>query len=197
MAVTDILSSNAILWYAPVGEAPPADTVPYGTPWGGNWATLGLTKAPLAMLFTQDMLNIEVEESLPYVDQVKTSERLAFETTLAEVTSTNLGITGQVDATITPPGIGIPGTDKMTLGNLNNLTDKWFIGFEGRYVTDTGIELPVRVFAYKGAFNINGNLEFSRADWPGIPIHVECFADLTRAKGDQLYSLTRVTAEAL
>jgi len=52
MPVADILLTPASIWYAPVGEALPADNVAYGADWAGNWENLGYTTAPLSMAYS-------------------------------------------------------------------------------------------------------------------------------------------------
>lgn len=193
--VTNILAGNAVVWYAPVGEAVPADSVTAGTTWGGNWARLGYTKAALSMLYEFDELDIMVEEELTAVDRRKTAENLTLETTLAEVTSAYLALLTSGTATTTAAGASQVGKDELTVGG-ESVIDKYAWGFEGTYTDSAGAAFPVRVFVWKGTAVVNGALEFSKADFPGVPLQIKALVDTSKSVGQKLFKLQRVTAVA-
>ena len=85
-SVFQIMKSNAVLWYGPIGEAfPDETTVHAGELWGGNWERLGSTKEPLTFLYEDERADVNVEEFLSPVHRFKTSEALSIETVLAEI----------------------------------------------------------------------------------------------------------------
>lgn len=196
--VTNIIVGGATLWYAPVGEAIPDETsVAFGGSWGGNWAKLGFTKAPLTLAYEREEADIEVEEALTAIKRVATKEDLTVETVLAELTSDYLGLATSVAAATTAAGAGQTGFDEIKVGG-NIAIDEYAWGFEAEYITAAGVSHPVRLFIHKGTAMLNGQLEFSNrsGDYPGIPLQIKALVDSAKTKGEQLFHWQRVTAAA-
>jgi hypothetical protein len=193
--VSNIIKSHAAVYIAPVGTTLPANTVAYGTAWTAPWARMGFTKEPLAIKYDPDYFDIDVEEFLASVDRVKVGEKLTAETTLAELIPDYLKIvSGNGVVTTTAPGVGIPGSDEVLVGNAAKL-DKYIFGFEGVRYDDLGASRVIRFFMYSATFKMNGELEFSKksTDYSGIPFTAEALADT--ANSGRLYKFLRVTAD--
>lgn len=196
MAVADILLTPATLYYAPVGEALPDDDVAYGTAWGGNWVNLGYTNAPLAVAYSNEKYQVMVEQLTAAVKKRITSEELAFETTLVELTGTNLALAFNGVATDTPAAVGQVGKTEVEAGGDTEVQVYTF-GFEGEYVDASGDSFPVRMQIYRGTLVMGGNLEFSKSKEAGLPVRIDAEADTTKAVGKQLMIIEKVTADAL
>lgn len=195
MAIADILYGPVSIWYAPVGESLPADSVAVEADWGGNWKKIAYTKAPLSMNYEIDELEIMVEQELTAVKRVKTGERAMFETVLAEVTSAYLALATSGTATTTAAGAGQVGKDELVVGGGITL-DEYAWGFEGQYVSSDGTFFPVRLFIYKATAMLNGALEHGKESYAGIPLQVKALVDTTKAKGSKLFKFQRVTVAA-
>lgn len=198
--VTQIIHSGARLYNAPVGEANPDETtVAYGAAWGGNWARVGYTKAPLVLVYESEEADINVEEELAPVKRKRTRETLRLETILAELTATYLQLAASNQDTVTTvaAGAGQKGYEETSIGGDETLTEKKW-GFEARAILSDGSEQPIRCFIHIATARINGNLEFSQKtdDYPGIPIQIQALADSSQSAGEKLMLFQRVTAAA-
>jgi hypothetical protein len=195
MAIADILLTPADIWYAPVGEAAPADSVARGADWGGDWESLGYTLAPLTLSYEQETAEVMVEQLTAPVKRKKTSETLTLETTLAEFTGTNLEMVFGGTATDTPAGAGQPAKTELVMGGDTALpVYAW--GFEGTYEDANGVEFPVRVIVYRGRPILGGELQFAKAEPSGLPLRIEAEANTALAAGAQLMKIIKITAAA-
>lgn len=195
MPVADILLTPASIWYAPVGEALPADSVAYGADWAGNWENLGYTTAPLSMAYSNEKYRVMVEQLTAHVKERIISEELVFETTLAELTGVNLALALNGTATDTAAGAGQVGKTEVKMGG-DTEPKVYTFGFEGEYVDDDGDSFPVRIQIYRGTLIMGGNLEFSKSKEAGLPVRIEAQADTTQDVGEQLMIIQKVTADA-
>ena len=83
-AIGNLLKSKAVMWVAPYGEALPDDTdIDAAEAWGGNWAKVGWTKAPLAFRYNSDESDLHIELALGPVARGRIGEGAEFETVLA------------------------------------------------------------------------------------------------------------------
>ena len=198
-AVVNITHTGAVLWYAPVGEANPDETtVAYGGSWGGNWARVGYTKAPLTLAYESEESDVTVEEELAPVKRFRIGENLIVETVLAELTLTYLELAGadQDTVTTTAAAAGQDAYEAAGLGGDAVMTEKKW-GFEWRHIESDGTAQPARCFIHKGTAMINGALEFSQKadDYPGTPIQIKALTDTTQSAGQKLCLFERVTGE--
>lgn len=196
MAVTDILVTPATIYYAPVGETLPDETsVGYGDAWGGNWVDLGYTLEPVSLSYETETFELEVEQITLPVRRVRTKETVMIETSLAEMTATNLALVVDGTATTTAAGVGQVGFDEILAGGSVDLSEyAW--GFEGFRVTAANVRLPVRVFLYRGQAVLNGQLTFAKGAGVGIPIQIKALPDTTQDPGEQILVIHNVTAVA-
>jgi hypothetical protein len=195
MAVSDILLAPASIWYAPVGEDLPADSLAKGEDWGGNWASLGYTLEPLTVSYSRETMKVFVEQVTAAVKEKKTTEELILETTLAEFTGTNLEMVFGGTAEDTPAGAAQVGKTEHLMGGDTDIPVYAF-GFEGAYEDDDGDEFPVRILIYRGKPVLGGELTFAKAAPTGLALRVEAEADTTLDAGEQLMKIEKVTAAA-
>jgi len=197
--VFQILKSNAVLWYntnlADLANPDP-DAVLAGAAWGGTWARLGATKAPLTCLYEDERSDVNVEENLAAVFRYKTSEALTLETVLAELDVDYLALategTVSVDA-----GVGaLIAYDELPVGNRSLLTMYQF-GFEGIQPQSDGALWPVRFIVYRANIKLGGELSFSKRedDYTGVPITIEALAP-TDLGVDSLFTIQQMKSIA-
>ena len=199
--VSNVLKTGAVLWFAPVGETIPDETaVAYGDDWPGNWRRVGYTKAPLRMMYEDEQVDIETEEELAPVNRFRTSETLALETELAELTAEYLALAGGDQDTVveTSAAVGQKAYEEVGFGG-SAIIAQYAWGFEGFRVDDAGDQQPVRMVVRKGTAKLNGELEFSQKSdgYPGIPLRINALADTSQLSGQKLALFQRVTAPAV
>ncbi|KKM22680.1 hypothetical protein LCGC14_1622880 [marine sediment metagenome] len=193
-SIFQIMKSNAVLWYGPVGETVPDETaVAPGAAWGGNWARLGATKEPLTFLYEDERADVNVEEYLSSVHRFKTSEALTIETVLAEIDADYMALMIGGSVSTTAAAGGQKGFDSLPVGNDALLTSYAF-GFEGIHVDINAVELTLRVFVYRATAKVGGELTFSKRedDYTGVPITIEGLSD--SATPGRLCVIEKVTA---
>jgi hypothetical protein len=194
--VFQIVKSNAVLWYAPVGEAVPDETsIDAGDAWGGNWARLGATKEPVTVLYEDEEAEVNVEEYLPPVQRFRISESLTLETVLAELDADYLALMTEGTVSKTAAAGGQKGFEQLPIGNTAFRTDyAW--GIEGVFEDSSGNDHPVRIFLYRGTARLAGELSFSKRDddYTGVPIEIKALTD--SGTPGQLLIFQRVTAPA-
>jgi hypothetical protein len=197
--VANVLKTGAILWVAPVGEAKPSETtVAFGSLWGGNWARVGYTSAPLTLAYESTEEDIEVEEELTALKRWRVGENLTIETQLAELTAAYLQLAAgnQTAVSTVAAGAAQKAYESSGLGGVAELTEKAW-GFEGLYITPGGTDEPVRVFVHKATAMLNGALTFTRksGDKVSIPLQLKALVDTTQSAGYKLCSFQRVLSE--
>lgn len=191
--VFQIMKSNAVLWYAPVGETVPDETtVAPGAAWGGNWARLGATKEPLTCLYEDERSEVAVEEYLSAVHRFRTSEKLSLETVLAEIEADYMALMTGGTVSATGAGGAQKAYDSLPVGNIAEL-DAYAFGFEGIHEDINGVELTLRVFIYRANAKLNGELTFSKKEdnYTGVPILIEALSD--SATPGRLFVFEKVT----
>jgi hypothetical protein len=196
--VANIILGGALVYYAPVAETVPDETtVTAGTAWGGNWARVGYTKAPVTFQYEDEHFKAEVEEELTAVKGRRISENATLETVLAEVTAAYLNLAMGGTVTSTAAGAGQAANESLPVGGTATLPF-YAYGFEGTYVNSSGVSFPVRFFIHKGVAKLNGPLTFSNrnSEYPGISLSIEAYADTTQSAGGKLFRFERVTAVA-
>lgn len=196
MAIADILLAPASIWFAPVGEDLPADSVAKGADWAGNWESLGYTLEPLTVNYSRETLKVFVEQITAAVKEKVTSEELTFETSLAEFTGQNLELVFGGTATDTPAGAAQVAKTEHVMGGSTDIPVFAF-GFEGAYEDDDGNEFPVRILVHRGKPVLGGELQFAKAAATGLSLRIEAEADTSKSAGEQLMKIQKVTAAAL
>lgn len=196
MAVTDILITPAVVYQAPVGEAPPDETtVAYGAAWGGNWVNVGYTLQALTMGVERTLFELMVQQVNGAVKRRVTDEKIDFETVLAEATPTNIKLGTGGTLTTTAAGAGQTAFQSLKVGGAITLEElAW--GFEGLYENATGVQFPVRIFAYKCNAILNGRLTMAKEAATGVPLSISTMNDTTKTIGQQKIEIQRVTAVA-
>lgn len=196
MSTADIIIGPARVLYSPVGEAIPDETtVAYGAAWGGNWEEIALTKTPFTMNRDVSTFDAMVEQSTLPVKRAITEEKVAFETTLAELTAVNLQLAMGGTVTTTPAGAGQVAFEQIVAGGKATLDERQW-GVEGVYVDASNVSFPIRIIIYRATAVLNGELSFGKGDSTGIPLRIDSLGDLTKAVGAQLLIFQKVTAAA-
>lgn len=194
--VADLIVGPATVYYAPAGTAlPDEDAIDYGDAWGGSWVALGTTKTPVTVKFEVERGEAMVEQSTVPLKRWIISEKAAIETVIAELNTDSLQLLMEGTETVTAAGAGQVGMSEFEMGDTNTMTVRAW-GFEGLYLTDAGVSFPVRVFIYRATSVINGDLEFGKADYTGMPLRIEALGDVTKAMGKRLVKVQKVTAVA-
>ncbi len=144
-----IVGRNTRVYMAPFADAEtlPADTVEWGTPWGGDWDNVGHTQEGLT-------LNVETEFNEIFVDQIEDAMRrviasrtITVDTNLAENTLANMQrAVGYGSISTVAPGVGTRGHDDYTIAAGQKPT-LYSFGFD---VKDDDSTEAVRVIIYKG-----------------------------------------------
>jgi hypothetical protein len=192
----NIIKSKAVLWYAPEGESLPDETtIGAGVAWGGNWARLGYTNAPLTLLYEDERMAIEVQELLAELDEWRTKEAGSLETVLSELTADYLSLLTDGTPSTTAAGASQVGYEELDIGGEGRV-EVYAVGIEGIRYDSSDNALPIRFFAPRATFKKNGNLEFSqRTDtYVNVPIMIKALGDPDNS--GRLFKTQRVTAPA-
>jgi len=187
----NVVKSGAAVWFAPVGEALPDENVAYGAAWGGNWARVGYTQAPLLWGYEDERHRVMIEEEIGAVREWRIRETVRLETVLAEFAAGYLALArggDPGDVSVMASGAGQAGYEALMFGG-DVTTQAFAYGFEGLYEDADGAAFPLRLFVTQGVAKLNGAMVLSGRDdaYTGIPFQVE--------GGES--TLERVTADAV
>lgn len=192
---TNIMRSNALIYYAPEGETVPDETsVDAGDAWGGNWARIGYTAAPLTLTLNEERGVIVVEEELMPIDQFGMNLTPTMTTELAELIADYLALLFGGTVSTTAAGASQKGYEELGI-NPTGLITKYAVGIEGSYINAASDTEPVRIFAQRATFQINGDLVWSKKTdtYVRVPIMIQVLGGVS--SGSPL-TFQRVTAEA-
>jgi hypothetical protein len=191
---TNYILSPGRIWISPVGEALPADTVAFGTALGGNWTLLGNTKEAVVLTYGFDTFDIMTQQMLSPVGRKKVKETLEVKTSLAEYTGANLAIATDGTFTQVTAATGVAnGVETVDLGGKVCLTNRQ-ICVEALVTDDEcQVSLPLRWFVWNATVTVGGDQSFSRDDYAGIPLTIAALALPSKAVGQQLCQVRRVT----
>lgn len=87
-----VVAGPVAVYIAAESEAPPANSIAYGTAWGGNWTALGFTEDGSSTEFNHAAENTahKVDQYAAPVKSTRASEEVTLKVTLAEATLANL-----------------------------------------------------------------------------------------------------------
>lgn len=190
---SDFILSPGRIWIAPVGEAIPADTVMWGTVFGGNWTLVGETKDPVVVSYNFDTVDIVTQQLLTPVGRKKVKEALMVKTTLARFIAANLGLAMDGTVTNVTAATGIAyGKDTVDLGGKICLTEKQ-ICVEALVTDDEcAISLPMRLFVWRATISAGGDMTFGKDDYAGIPLEISALSQPSKPVGQQLCQWIRM-----
>ena len=190
----DVIYSPATVWVSPLGTAHPDENLAYGADWSG-WTSVGWTSAALTLELSVDKSPKTVEQVPGSIGKIITSRELTLETTMAELTLTNLSKSWGGDVVTVAQGAGQPGYESLEItDNFCVSLMQW--GFEGRFIdADCTTPLPIR-FVCVGDAESGGALEFARETQTGIPLRIEASYEQSGG-GYRLGTWLKVTSEAL
>jgi hypothetical protein len=193
MAVSDIFIGPVRIFKGTYGSAEPAVTVASGGNWPAGWTEIMLSKNPVSVEYAYEVVDFETQQHLAPVGRAKKSEKFSVETVLSELTGTNLGTAMGIASVTTVAAVaGVPGYEHFSVGDTN-VINVFSWGFEG----DTTTGYPMRLFVWRASVAAGVKLEFGKDDYTGVPLRVEALADTTKAKGERLFKLQKITAAAL
>ena len=194
---TDIVHGAATVYIAPYGETIPADTVTYGTDWGGNWIKLGLTQEAVTLGMTQETTDIGAQEALLSIDRFVSGGDAFVETVMSQMTGDVLQylMGGGGTLTTTAAGADTYGKTEFVYGGKDHLV-KYTVGIEGKQQDDDGTEWPVRFFLWRATLNFNGEMEFAkdRENGTGMPVRAQGHEDMTQTQGQRWFKFQNITA---
>lgn len=195
LLVAEIIKGAARVFSAPVGTAPPANTVLIDEDWGGDWERIGFTRAPLVFGYEFEVVSLDdIQEVLGAIERSKSSEALNIETTAAQLNFDNLGMSwGAQVGTPVAASASAYGYEEFGLGGDEHLP-KRALGFEVGYTNDAGQKLGLRAFIWRATSRAGGNLEFSRGNYTGIPWQMSALIDMSKPVGHRLATVRRFTA---
>jgi len=197
MAVSDILSTKAKVYYAAFGTSFPSETdVDFDGSWGGSWTALGETLTPVVWNASISEFPVDVQSTPLPIKTFVDSESHTFTFTLAEMTGDNLALVMHGTNTDTSAGATQKGYSKIQIGGKRTVT-LYAVGFEGyREEASTGTLQPVRIHVFNAAITIAGSVPMDKRSVMGIPLMVTTYADLTShsTEGQQAIEMHVVTS---
>lgn len=162
VSATEIMKSGAIVYYAALGESLPDETsIAAGADWAGNWTRIGYTGDPLVWTIEDERAVIKVEEELMDLDEHRIAFNSMLATTMAQITADHLALLLGGSVSTTAAGASQKGYDELDIDPTSLLT-KYIIGFEGEHQIADGSTQPLRVFAEKATWKVNGDVEFTK-----------------------------------
>jgi hypothetical protein len=197
--VANIIYGNALVYYGPVGETVPADTVGADVAWGGNWKRVGYTQEPVTMAYEDEQTDVGVQEELTPVNRFKSAESVIIETVLSELIPDYMELAVGAGAVAdTAQDTDQPPKETFNVGG-EAVLDKYAWGIEGTYRDGSGNEFPARFFIWKATAKLNGELEFAkdRENGTGVPLQINALTDTSKAAGQKLFRMVRITGAAL
>ena len=195
MAVADMIITPCKIFYSVPGTSAPADTVAAGGAWPTGWTALGYTSVPLSVEIKREAAEADIQESLTPIQRGFKKESLIIETTLAEFTGSQLALALSGTMSQTPAGAGQPAKDELLFGDVTSVTERQW-GFEGAYVSAAGNTHPIRFYIWKGVAESGCKLEFGKSDPSGTPLRITANPDLSKAAGQRLSKIVKITAPA-
>lgn len=194
--VSEIMQSNAILRRAPVGTALPAASLALNGDWPAGWDRVGLTNSPLTLAYKFEVVEAEVEEFTAPVARRRIKESVELETTLAQGANLELlALATSGNHSEVEPGVGTVGYEDFDIGGEQAL-DHYIYGYEGQWIDTDGTTYPVRAFTGPATAIEGATLTYAKKEYTGIPLKVSSLADTSKAAGQQLLKVRRVTAPA-
>lgn len=168
---------NTALFSAPflTGNALPADTVLFGTPWGSNWVDRGFTQEGIELSMEIDRSEIMVDQLLDPALMPISSRTVKLSGNLAEMTPANLKLGfGQGTITNTAPGSGVRGHDDWDLSaTVEDDYNSW-----GLDVQSDGDGEAFRIFVPKGLAVGSVTSTFGDpSDNAKVPIEIQALPD--------------------
>lgn len=128
------------------GNAMPADTVLFGTSWGGTFANLGYTVDGLHIAMGIERTEVRVDQELDPVMRIASGRDIRFTTSLAEMSAANIKLTSGMGA-ITTVAAGVArGHDQLDIGSA--VTEQFkSVGYD---VLNPGDSEVFRFMVWKG-----------------------------------------------
>lgn len=156
----------------------PADTVAWGTAWGGTYVEEGYTTGGLHVTMGTSRTNIAVDQEIDPVFRVATGRDVHVDTTLAEITAPHIAdATGQAASQITTVA-AISGTRGHTdLDFASTIVENYSsVGFD---IRNPGDGEPFRFLVHKGLAVGSPTLNFTPTAPAGIAFSIAALPDTT------------------
>lgn len=195
---SDVLVTAANILYAPLATALPDETtVAWNTfsGWPSGWTHLGYTATPARISYTYDTFELSVEQSTSPIIQRKTNERATISIELSQFDEINLALLTDGTASTVAAGASQKGWSKVVTGGSTNLKEYAF-ALEGYRPDAAGNAQPIRLFLYRAAIRVNGDIQFAKAAGTTLPAQITGLLDSGKAVGAQLLEVHIVKAAA-
>jgi hypothetical protein len=167
-----IQTRDLLIYQAPwaaAGNAMPADTVLWGTTWGGDFAEVGYTNGGLEVRIGIDRADVRVDQELDAVYRVATGRDMGMRTTLAQISAANIKLaTGAGAITTVAAGGGARGHDDLDIGST--LSEQFYsVGYD---VKNPGDSEAFRFLVFKGLPVGSPTIGFSPDNPAGIDFDI-------------------------
>jgi hypothetical protein len=186
----NVLVGPASLRIAPLGTALP-DLTQYPPVWNAAWRLVGFTEKGTDMDLSVSVKDIIVDEQRSPVSKIIDTEKGTVSAVLAESTLQNLNdaiATATLAAAIAPGPTNV-GSQKLSVGG--GALKYVMVALEG--TSPAGFSRVV--IGYKAISEVAVKMGFQRTAMTTIPVQFGLVADTTRADGDNLFSVTDITAQ--
>lgn len=183
---TQVVAGRDIIVYtAPFAASPanalPANTVAWGTTWGGSFVDSGYTRDGVRFRMSVQRQLINVDQVVDPVLRIPQQRDLQMQTRLAQITALNLAnATGQGTVTTTA------NHEQYDISGV--ITDQYIaVGFD---IRNPGDLLPIRILGYKGLVQADVEMAFNTNEAATIAFDVGLVPDTSSGTG----SAARVAA---
>lgn len=171
-----LATRDMIVYYQPFNAANafPADTLDYGTAWGGSWVDAGYTDGGLEANISVDRGEITVDQLIDPILRPVTGRNVTFSTDLAQLSVALLSkAAGLGSVTTLAPGAGTKGHDTLSISaNVADDYNSW--GFEAKQQNGE----PFRGLIWKGLATGSPSPNFGQADTKAtIALEISALAD--------------------
>lgn len=183
-----VISGPPRIYIAVASTDPPANSVAYGTAWGGAWTDLGFTEEDSDVEYSHAFENTKhkVDQYTSAVKATRASDEATVKFTLAEQTLANM------QRAIGGIGTLTAGSTESTLkvgANTVTLTE-YAIGVEGYGPGTDDDDVRYRRYVFnKCVLDDAGAQALKRNEKTPLELTYGCLADTSKAAGQELYQI--------
>lgn len=162
-------------------EAPPADSVDFGTAWGGNWTDAGFTEGGATLEISGEDADIRVDQHLSAINTFPVSEEVKLTVRMAESTLENILIARGAGSISTDTN-----EDTLGLGTQANV-NLYAVGVEGKAAgTSSSTNKYRRVILNKAKLERSLNIGMNKNDVQMLEVTFVGLVDSTESAGQEV-----------